>query len=225
MKKIMAVLMCVLTLSGCTRIAQQPLKASFTAKVMGVYEKSLLINVTDQGNSGMSVGTPAYIGRSEAEESFSAGDILKITFDGMIMETYPVQLGKIYSIEKIQGVVIPDWGITLTAENVTASGLTVVCTHSGDTASEFGTGAYYVIEQKKGSSWLRVGYKDLSEWEVGWDDVLYTITSNGKTEFDVDWNWLYGELPSGEYRIGKEIMCFDSSGKYEKAMFYAEFTV
>ncbi len=225
MKKIMAVLICMLTLSGCAGTVQKPAGVYFTAKVAAVYEKSLLIETTDSGNSGMSVGTPAYISRSEAEESYSAGDVLKITFDGVIMETYPAQLGKIYSVEKIQGAVVPDWGITLTAENVTASGLTVVCTHSGDSDKEFGTGTYYVIEQKKDGSWLRVGYKDLSEWEVGWDELLYIINCNEKTEIETDWKWLYGELSTGEYRIGKEIMCSDSSGRYEKAMLYAEFKI
>jgi hypothetical protein len=41
----------------------------------------------------------------------------------------------------------------------------------------------------------------------------------------VDWGWLYGALPSGQYRIGKEIMNFRGAGDFDKSMAYAEFTV
>ncbi len=226
MKKIMVLLICILTLSGCARTGEKANQPYFTAKVAAVYETSLLIEVTEPGSSGISAGSPAYIGRDASTESLSAGDIIEIKFNGNVMESYPLQLGEIYSVEKIRSAVIPDWGIELDTENVTASGLTVVCSHSGETsASDLGTSPYYVIEQHKNGSWIRVNYKELSEWEVGWDDVLYTIPSNGTARWDTDWKWLYGELSPGEYRIGKEILKFADSGEFERAVFYAEFEI
>ena len=42
--------------------------------------------------------------------------------------------------------------------------------------------------------------------------------------WDVRWDWL-GELPAGEYRIGKKIMNFRGTGDYDEEMVYAEFAI
>ena len=39
------------------------------------------------------------------------------------------------------------------------------------------------------------------------------------------WEWLYGELPTGNYKIGKEIMDFRASGNYDKAVYFAQFNI
>ena len=51
------------------------------------------------------------------------------------------------------------------------------------------------------------------------------IQKEDTTQWDVNWEWLYGELPAGEYRIGKEIMNFRGAGDYDTEMLYAGFVI
>lgn len=37
--------------------------------------------------------------------------------------------------------------------------------------------------------------------------------------------WLYGTIPNGKYRIGKEIMDFKGPGDYDNAIYFAEFEI
>ena len=61
--------------------------------------------------------------------------------------------------------------------------------------------------------------------EVGWTAEAWIIPMNDTVEWEVDWEWLYGSLTEGRYRIGKEIMDFRGTGDYDKEMHYAEFEI
>ena len=61
--------------------------------------------------------------------------------------------------------------------------------------------------------------------EIGWNDVAWIISMDDTTEMEVNWEWLYGKLPTGKYRIGKEITDFRSSGDFDTAIYYAEFEI
>lgn len=118
-----------------------------------------------------------------------------------------------------------DWGITLKAENVTSSGLTLVCTQSGgENVAQLETGSFFVVQKKKSSKWKDVDYI-VKEDEIGWTMEAYTVPKGKTDTYDVDWEWLYGKLPSGDYRIGKEFMNFRGTGDFDKEIVYAEFTI
>lgn len=118
-----------------------------------------------------------------------------------------------------------DWGITLTAENVTPRGLTVVCTQSGgENIAQLETGSSFVVQKKKKSKWKDVDYI-IREEDVGWTMEARIIPMGERSTFDVDWEWLYGKLPSGDYRIGKEFMNFRGTGDFDKEVIYAEFSI
>ena len=117
------------------------------------------------------------------------------------------------------------WGIVLEAENITASGLTIVCSHSGgENAAELSTGSYYVIQKLENTGWIDVEYAP-QEYDIAWTSEAWIIQKEGTTKWDVNWEWLYGELSAGEYRIGKEIMNFKAAGEYETELVYAEFVI
>lgn len=117
------------------------------------------------------------------------------------------------------------WGVTLSVKDVTQEGLTIVCTQSGGTPTgELSTGTYYVLERKEADEWIPVA--DILEGkEVCWDEVAWIISMNDVTEWEVEWEWMYGKLTPGYYRIGKEIMDFRETGDYDKEMYYAEFEI
>ena len=118
-------------------------------------------------------------------------------------------------------------GITLAADNVTPTGLTIVCTQSGGEATgELSTGSYYIIEKLVDDKWTAVDYAyDGSSGELAWTAEAWLINMNGTTEWVVDWSWLYGELEAGSYRIGKEIMDWREPGNYDIYTAYAEFEI
>lgn len=125
---------------------------------------------------------------------------------------------------------IPDapedtWGVTMTAEDVTSTGLTLVIRHSGvELDGQLGTGEAYWVEVRNGDVWNRVAPSEDGVIRV-WNAIARLIPANDKSESIVNLEWLYGELPAGQYRIGKEIMLFRGTGDCDEQNYYAEFVI
>jgi len=117
------------------------------------------------------------------------------------------------------------WGITLTAENVTPTSVTIKCTQSGgEPTGELQTGSWYIVENwTQENGWKEMPY--IIQGNIGWTAEAWIIPPDNKAEWKVNWEWLYGELPAGKYRIGKEIMDFRATGDYDKAIYFAEFNI
>lgn len=121
--------------------------------------------------------------------------------------------------------IIETWGIQLSATNITSSGLTLVCNQSdGEPTGELLTGSYYILEEKLENQWVPVDMFP-SENELEWTAEAWIIPMDEIVEWEVNWENLYGELPNGNYRIGKEIMDFRDSGDYDKKNYYADFKI
>lgn len=115
-----------------------------------------------------------------------------------------------------------DWGITMTAEKVTSTGLTLIVTQDGGIAEgSLETGSEYRIQKLEDDNWVEVK----PQGEAVWDMMSHLIASNATTEFSVDWSWLYGELSPGSYRICKTVVDFKDSGASESQLYYAEFEI
>ena len=119
------------------------------------------------------------------------------------------------------------WGLTLSVRDVTPTGLTLVFTQSGGAPTGMlQTGSPYWLEVDEGGVWEAVPELPLEDGvERGWHSIAYLIPMNDSVEREVNWQYLYGELPAGTYRIGKEIMDFRESGDYDERDYYAEFTI
>lgn len=117
------------------------------------------------------------------------------------------------------------WGITLTAENVTPSGMIIRCTQSGgEPTGELDTGSWYILENwTQENGWKEMPY--VIDGEFAWTSEGWTIPMNTSCEWEVNWEWLYGKIPAGKYRVGKEIMDFRGPGDFDKAVYYAEFEI
>ncbi|MBQ9347186.1 MAG: hypothetical protein IJT94_07600, partial [Oscillibacter sp.] len=116
------------------------------------------------------------------------------------------------------------WGLTLTARDVTPTGLTLVVTQfGGEVRGELMTGTPFVVEKLSDGVWTEL--PSVTGEAAAWNDLAVLISSNGTREMEVDWSWLYGELPPGQYRIGKKFTDLVEPGEYEERMMYARFTV
>ncbi len=116
-------------------------------------------------------------------------------------------------------------GITLTAENITPTGLTIKCTQSGGRpAGELLTGSWYVLQKwTQENGWEEMPY--IIDGEIAWTSEAWTIPMDNTCEWEVDWEWLYGTVPNGKYRIGKAIMDFIPSRDYEREVCFIEFEI
>ena len=89
--------------------------------------------------------------------------------------------------------------VTMTISDVTPTGA-VVTIRDGNPAP-FVYGEWYAIEEQKDGIWYEVKTK-LTNY--GFNEIGWLTDENGVLTMDMDWEWLYGELNEGHYRILKQ---------------------
>lgn len=123
------------------------------------------------------------------------------------------------------------WGLTMTLEDVTSTSATIVLTQSGgDYAVEMSTGYTYLMTGA--DYWLEVWRSE--KWEpmeiildnLAWISIGYGIPAGESREWTANLGSIYGELPAGDYRIGKSVSLNNrNSTDRETKTYYAEFTI
>lgn len=114
------------------------------------------------------------------------------------------------------------WGVTMELKSVTPGGADLVIRHSGDAPEGMlQTGSPYWVERRQDGEWVSL---DDGE-ERAWTMEAWLIPMNGSREDEVNWVNLYGQLPVGQYRLGKEIMLLRGPGDYDERPCYAEFVI
>lgn len=117
------------------------------------------------------------------------------------------------------------WGLSLSAQDVSPSGLTLVFTQSGGSPTgELQTGSPFWLETKTDDSWEPVPLL-VNEETLAWDMVAYGIASNDTTTLETSWSYLYGSLSPGTYRISKEVMDYRGPGDYDTQNYSAVFAI
>ncbi len=80
-------------------------------------------------------------------------------------------------------------------------------------------GDYYRIDKLKDGTWQEV--KEVAD-NAMWNDIGYGVDREGKLELEINWEWLYGTLPKGRYRIVKDVL---EGPENKKLYFSTEFTL
>lgn len=93
-----------------------------------------------------------------------------------------------------------NWTIEMTVSDVTPTGLKGKITHLGDPVRAT-TGSMYSLEKLVDGEWTEVD----ALCEPLWYLLAYHIPLNDSYEFEENWEWFYGTLPSGHYRIVKDV--------------------
>lgn len=100
-KKYVALFGSIVAIAILTCSCSNP-KAQFEAKVIETGESFLLIEPIE-GEDELRSSDQFSISRTDLDGSdFEEGDIIRITHNGEILETYPTKLGEIYSIELVE---------------------------------------------------------------------------------------------------------------------------
>ncbi len=153
-------------------------------------------------------------------------DTTDITFEQITKYFF----GSQYEDHQIDIVVVhtdvyDDWGIRMWADDITPKGITIYCEQfGGNPTGELQTGAAYTLEVWEKDKWKPVEYKDAEEVPV-WNAIAYSIPKNEVTSWNLNFEFIYDELKTGRYRVGKEIMDFRKAGDYDSRIYYAEFTI
>lgn len=119
------------------------------------------------------------------------------------------------------------WGVTMSVKDAAPTGLTLVITHSGEVPNgQLETGSPYWLEVWNDGVWNLVPELPVEDGiERAWTMEAWLLPTNDSREVEVHFEWIYGELPAGQYRIGKEVMLFRGTGDYEDQTYYAEFVI
>ena len=92
---------------------------------------------------------------------------------------------------------------------------------SGDVGKVLQTGAWFTIQRKVDGAWY-----DLAPIaEVAWHQIAYEISAGETTVLPVTWEYLYGELPPGEYRIVISIQDWRAPGDFDTYYLADEFEI
>lgn len=95
--------------------------------------------------------------------------------------------------------------------------------HDGNPKGDLEYGEDFIIEKIENGIWIEVPI--VVEGDYGFDDIAHQIVKEGVTDFEINWEWLYGELEPGEYRIGKGVIDFVETGSYDKYMISGHFII
>lgn len=110
-------------------------------------------------------------------------------------------------------------GIEFMAESITNKGMVLVVQKLDDSGGEKAeTGTMFDIEQFKDGKWIALEEKH----SVCWDMISHLITTESAREFNLKWEYRYGELPKGKYRVVKEI---SSENRSITEQYYIEFVI
>ena len=113
MKKCLAlllILVCLFSLVACQNGNNEENKGNegndilnphFTGKVVEVYDGGCLLEVTDKGNWNFSIGDKVEV-HTDIENcpEYSVDDYLRISFDGLVAESYPPQIHGVTIVSK-----------------------------------------------------------------------------------------------------------------------------
>ncbi|WP_391205525.1 immunoglobulin-like domain-containing protein [Psychrobacillus sp. L4] len=113
--------------------------------------------------------------------------------------------------------------VTMIAKEGTVSSTGLTVTFENNSNKQIIYGDPSLIEKKIKGKWYQV--PDVLSGNYGFNDIGYGLSSQEVKEWTTDWEWLYGNLDKGEYRIVKYILDFREAGDYDKYHLTAEFTV
>jgi hypothetical protein len=107
--------------------------------------------------------------------------------------------------------------------DVTPTGLTLVIKkNGGNPTGRIEWGEAYQLAVLENGTW-----KDVPKIidNAVWDAIAYGFFENSDVELSVSWEWLYGQLPAGTYRLTKEFMDFRETADFDTAKYRVEFEI
>ena len=83
-------------------------------------------------------------------------------------------------------------------------------------------GEWFDIQRRVDGEWYSLSY---AIDNVGFHQVAYLLPKGETSIKTITWDWMYGELPSGEYRIVTDVMDYRAPGDFDKYYLAEEFEI
>lgn len=115
-----------------------------------------------------------------------------------------------------------DIGVSMDLSNITPAGATIhFYRYDTGKSKEMIYGEGFVLEKDNGGKWEEVS--PVVE-DVGFNDIAYIIPQNDTSEIETNWEWIYGTLSPGTYRITKTVS-EGTEGNYKDHDLSAQFLI
>ena len=75
---------------------------------------------------------------------------------------------------------------------------------------------------KESDQWLPA--EEICEY-AAFHDIGYILKAASSTKVEIDFEWLYGRLEPGKYRVVKDFIDSREPGDYDKYWYMSEFTI
>lgn len=113
-------------------------------------------------------------------------------------------------------------GITMTVdtETLTPEGASFLLLQTTDLNIQYGDD--FKLQTLNGSQWEDVSTVIEND---GFHSIAYKLPENEPKTLELDWTWLYGSLPAGEYRLVKTFMDFRETGDFDTYTITAPFAI
>ncbi len=125
---------------------------------------------------------------------------------------------------ELDGFIVNDYSdanMIILEDSVSSTGLSLEFRYYGDDEGAYGS--WYTIFVYENDEWNELAY--VVEGDVNWNLMAYIVEKNKTKEEQVQWEWLYGELPSGKYLIVKEFANHIGDGENDKYYLACDFTI
>lgn len=105
MKKLLSIILvivCIFSIVACGKKEEKPF---FVSKVIEISDTTILLEVTNNGNCSINEGGQVVIpldkiaGVISENKDFVINNYLTVEFNGVVLETYPMQLDEIYVVK------------------------------------------------------------------------------------------------------------------------------
>ena len=121
---------------------------------------------------------------------------------------------------------VAEIGLTAEGHDVTSSGMTIRFTvwDPGLSAGDLQFSSEFELEKLEGNTWSPVPV--IVEGDYAFTQEAHIISKDpdfSGTDCQVNWEWLYGKLSPGDYRIRMNVMDFRGTGDYTEYPVYVYF--
>lgn len=116
-------------------------------------------------------------------------------------------------------------GVSLSLKNISPTGAVLVLNQYRPDAptGKLQHGSDFILEVEKNGVWEEVPI--VVEGDYAFNAAAYLIPNGETSEMALDWEWLYGTLAPGNYRIRKQLMDFRAAGDFDKYTVSAYFVL
>ena len=223
---------------------------NFSGLVEEVHDKSILVKVDEGKNLGSDlISVSLDVKLKDSMTDFQVGDGVKVYYDGNIAESYPAQANTVYAIfpldkEKVDpdkdkdkedskstsGLKrtehdslnnFKDISMEVKEESISPQRLTLIFENKSNNEAIYGD--YFLLEEKIDGQWYQVPVT--FDGNYGFNDIGYGLGNGEIKDHELDWEWLYGSLDQGQYRIIKDLLDFRKAGDFDVYYLGAEFQI